>query len=89
MEEISIEGARPKLGEIIDRARFAEQPTLITRQGKPAAVVVSAEWYGATMKFIASSVRWADYEVIHLDGDPANNDPANLEIREAPKETER
>ena len=45
MDEASIETARAKLGEIVDRARLAGTPTLITRQGKPAAVVVSAAWY--------------------------------------------
>ena len=29
----------------MDRARLANEPTLITRYGKPAAVVVSADWY--------------------------------------------
>lgn len=45
MEELSIERARQTLGEIVDRARFTGEPTRITRQGKPAAVVVSVEWY--------------------------------------------
>jgi prevent-host-death family protein len=45
MEEMSIERARPALGEIVDRARFTGEPTRITRQGKPAAVIVSVEWY--------------------------------------------
>lgn len=47
MEQVSIEQARLKLGEIVDRARLADQATLITRQGKPAAVVVNVEWYRA------------------------------------------
>jgi prevent-host-death family protein len=45
MDEASIEQARRKLGEIVDRARLADQFTTITRQGKPAAVVVSVEWF--------------------------------------------
>ena len=40
MDEISIEEARRKLGDIIDRARLAGQSTVITRHGKPAAVLV-------------------------------------------------
>lgn len=43
--EASIEQARLKLGEIVDRARLADQFTVITRQGKPAAVVVNVDWY--------------------------------------------
>ena len=49
MEEIGLEEARRTLGEIVDRARLAEQPTLITRQGKPAAVVVGAAIYEAML----------------------------------------
>ena len=45
MDEASIEQARLKLGEVVDRARIADQFTTITRQGRPAAVVVSVEWY--------------------------------------------
>jgi len=53
MDEESIERARLKLGEVVDRARFADQFTVITRQGKPAAVVVSVEWFEAAQAKIA------------------------------------
>lgn len=46
MEQASIEEARRTLGEIVDRARLAGHPTLITRQGKPAAMVIPESWYG-------------------------------------------
>jgi prevent-host-death family protein len=46
MDEIGIERARNLLGEIVEQARLAEQPTRLTRHGKPAAVVVNADWYG-------------------------------------------
>jgi prevent-host-death family protein len=39
MDEISIDKARKKLGDIVDRARFTGQATVITRHGKPAATV--------------------------------------------------
>jgi prevent-host-death family protein len=42
---VSVEEARAGLGDLIDRARLAGEPTLITRYGRPAAVVVSEEWY--------------------------------------------
>jgi prevent-host-death family protein len=45
----SIEETRITFGEIVDRARFTGEPTRITRQGKPAAVVVSVEWYENTL----------------------------------------
>ena len=44
MDEVSIEQARRALGEVVDRARLAGQFTTITRQGKPAAVIVSVDW---------------------------------------------
>jgi prevent-host-death family protein len=48
MDEASIEEARRTLGLIVDKARLANTPTVITRQGKPAAVVVSTAWYEVT-----------------------------------------
>lgn len=52
MDEMSIEQARLKLGEVIDRARLAGQFTVITRQGKAAAVVVSVDWYDGALKVV-------------------------------------
>jgi prevent-host-death family protein len=45
MDQVSIEGARRTLGDVVDKARLMDEPTVITRQGKPAAVVVSVDWY--------------------------------------------
>jgi len=45
MRTVSVEEARAGLGDVIDRARLAGEPTLITRYGRPAAVVVGEEWY--------------------------------------------
>ena len=81
MDEISIEKARPSLGEIVDRARLAGTPTMITRQGKPAAVIVSAEWYertttettcrcGAKLELLAGkTILWVDEHISWLCGD--------------------
>ena len=52
MDEISIERARVTLGEVVDRARFTDEPTMITRYGKPAAVIVSADWLSAALEYI-------------------------------------
>jgi len=52
MDEISIEEARPKLGDIVDRARLAGHAVTITRYGKPAAVVVSADWFERALGYI-------------------------------------
>jgi len=56
MEQASIEEARRMLGEIVDRARLAGAPTLITRQGKPAAVVINVTWY-EHLKALASDTK--------------------------------
>ncbi len=45
MRSASIEEARRALGDLVDRARLAAEPTLITRHGKPAAILVPADWY--------------------------------------------
>lgn len=79
MDEIGIEQARGMLGEIVDRAHWSGLPTRITRQGKSAAVIVSAAWHDAVLDALG------DYEVNHKDGDPRNNDPANLEIMPRPE----
>jgi prevent-host-death family protein len=46
MEAVSIEEASRTLDDLVDRARLAGEPSLITRHGKSAAVVVNVEWYG-------------------------------------------
>ena len=45
MEEMGIDGARRDLGGIVNRALIAGEHTLITRAGKPAAVIVPVEWH--------------------------------------------
>jgi prevent-host-death family protein len=45
MEELGIEEARRKLGEIVSRARYAGERTVITRYAEPIAVIVPVEWY--------------------------------------------
>ena len=45
MDEMSIEQARLKLGDVVDKARLAGHPTLITRHGQPAAMVINLAWY--------------------------------------------
>ena len=45
METAQIEEARRTLGELVDRARLAGEPTLIMRNRKPGAVLVPVGWY--------------------------------------------
>lgn len=99
MEEIGIEAARTGLGEIVEQARLGHFHTLITRFGKPAAVVVNVEWYARHLDDEAALAEWRTFMaslrggrraaglapqdrrvVHHIDGDPYNNDPANLRI---------
>jgi len=39
MKTVGIEKARAKLGDVVDRVRYTGDPTVITRQGTPAALV--------------------------------------------------
>jgi prevent-host-death family protein len=45
MEEFGLMAARDHLGELVNKAQFGDEHTLITRMGKPAAVLVGADWY--------------------------------------------
>ena len=55
MRSVSIEVARRTLGELVDRARLASEPTMITRHGKPGAVVVNADWYTRAEELLAAA----------------------------------
>lgn len=55
METVSIEEARKTLGDLVDRARLLDEPTLITRNGKPGAMVVNAGWYEEAMSALGSA----------------------------------
>jgi len=54
MKTATIEETRAGLGDVVDRARIAGEPTLITRYGRPAAVVVSEDWYRLAEECLAS-----------------------------------
>ncbi len=45
MDTVQIEEGRRTLGELVDRARLAGEPTLIMRNRKPGAVLVPVGWY--------------------------------------------
>lgn len=61
MEEIGIEDARRQLGEVVDRARLAGRHTVITRQGKPAAVVVGYDWLRGVAALIEDVTALEEY----------------------------
>jgi prevent-host-death family protein len=42
---VQIEEARRTIGELVDLARLAGEPTLIMRNRKPGAVLVPVSWY--------------------------------------------
>jgi len=45
VETMQIEEARKQLGELVDRARLAGEPTMILRNRRPGAVLVPVDWY--------------------------------------------
>lgn len=55
MQSVSIEEARRTLGDLVDRARLAGEPTMITRHGKPGAVVVSTDWYAEAEELLSAA----------------------------------
>ena len=65
----TLAGAKARLSEVVDRAQAA--PQIITRNGKPSAVIVSAEeWVRKTVRratlaefLLASPLRGADIEL--------------------------
>ena len=65
----TLAGAKTRLSEVLDRAQAA--PQIITRNGKPSAVIVSAEeWARKSMRkatlaefLLASPLRGADIEL--------------------------
>ena len=66
---LGLAGAKARLSEVVDRAQAA--PQIITRNGKPSAVIVSAEeWVRKTVRratlaefLLASPLRGADIEL--------------------------
>jgi prevent-host-death family protein len=65
----TLAGAKARFSEVVDRAQAG--PQTITRNGKPSAVIVSAEeWARKTMRkgtlaefLLASPLRGADFEL--------------------------
>jgi prevent-host-death family protein len=45
MSEMPISEARDHISELVGRARYGHQPTILTHYGAPAAVVISFEEY--------------------------------------------
>jgi prevent-host-death family protein len=45
MSEMPISEARDHISEIVGRARYGHEPTILTHYGVPAAVVISFELY--------------------------------------------
>jgi len=76
----TLAGAKARLSEVVDRAQAA--PQIITRNGKPSAVIVSAEeWARKTVRkgtlaefLMTSPLRDAD-----LDLDRVRDQPRDLE----------
>lgn len=76
----SLSEARAHFGEVVDRARLAGKPTIITDRGKEAAVVIAPEQYArlrqleeeaTRRKVIATAEAWerGDLEPVELSRD--------------------
>lgn len=76
----TLAGAKARLSELVDRAQTG--PQVITRNGKPAAVVVSAEeWARKTARkgtlaefLLASPLRGADIDLTRSSDKPRDTD---------------
>lgn len=44
-ETLTIRETRDELGKRVDAAHYAQQPTVITKNGEPRAVLVPYDWY--------------------------------------------
>ena len=74
----TLAGAKARLSEVIDRAQAG--PQIITRNGRPSAVVVSVEeWARKTVRkgtlaefLLASPLRRADLDLERLPDPPRN-----------------
>jgi prevent-host-death family protein len=72
--------AKARLSEVVDRAQ--DGPQMVTRNGRPAAVIVSAEEWkrkterkGNLAEFLLSSpLRGQDLDVVRLDDQPRDID---------------
>jgi prevent-host-death family protein len=77
----TLAGAKARLSEVVDRAQAG--PQIITRNGKPSAVIVSAEeWARKTVRkgtlaefLLASPLRGAD-----LDLEPQRDAPRDVTL---------
>jgi prevent-host-death family protein len=56
MESYGIEEARNQLGDLVERVRLGGEHIALTRYGKDAAVIVSAEWYEQAREANAAKV---------------------------------
>jgi prevent-host-death family protein len=59
MVTVQIEEARRTLGELVDRARLAGEPTMILRNRRPGAVLVPVSWYEEAAAVLSDGPVWA------------------------------
>jgi len=77
----TLAAAKARLSEVLERAQ--EGPQMVTRNGKPAAVIVSAEeWKRKTERrgnlaefLLASPLRGQDLDFERLDDQPRDLEP--------------
>ena len=67
--KVSAQEARVQLSDLINKAVYGRQPSLITRQGKPAAVLISFE-------------QWQVFQQIRMSESLPVNNPSPASIQE-------
>ncbi len=69
-ESIGIEEARKRLGDLVTAAKEHHEPTIITRTGKPAAVLISMDDFNQSFQRMSEAARRLG-EAIERMGGPA------------------
>lgn len=64
MTTISAEKARSKLSDILNRAAYVNEPTILTRHGKSVAVVISVSDFELLERFIKKTEDKIDAQAI-------------------------
>lgn len=65
MTTITAEEARTKFSDILNRAAYRNEPTILTRHGKGVAVVISIGDFELLERFIKKTEDRIDTEAIH------------------------
>ena len=81
MSEMPISEVCEHIGELVGRARYSHEPTILTHYGSPAAVVISFEEY-QRLRHAAEEVHAVEAEEVHVVGEaPEYRLPPEIQTR--------